>query len=190
MVDPRIARTRDTVLRAARDLLVEGGPAAVTVDAVVARSGVAKSTIYRHWESRDELLLSVMEGAAPFLHPPPASLDFESALRALVEQLQAVFFDDEWARMLPALLMLKHHEEGLAHLEGRMHEAQSRVLAEVLDRGVAEGRLPAGYDLDEAAAHLVGPMLLMVLADVAVDPSFGRRVVDRFLVAFGVAAPG
>lgn len=187
MIDPRIARTRDAVLRAARDLLVEGGPAAVTVDAVVARSGVAKSTIYRHWESRDELLLAVMESAAPFLHAPPGSLDFEAALRDLQGQLHAVFSDAEWARMLPALLMLKHHEEGLAHLQGRMHEAQSRVLAEVLDRGVAEGRLAAGYDVDEAGAHLVGPMLLKVLADGTVDARFAQRVVDRFLVAFGCA---
>src|SRR4029077_11891972 len=45
--NPRIARTRERVIRSATDLLVEGGPWAVTVDAVVARSGVAKSTIYR-----------------------------------------------------------------------------------------------------------------------------------------------
>src|SRR5687767_10053529 len=46
--DGRIARTRSAVLRSATDLLMEGGPSAVTIDAIVARSGVAKSTIYRH----------------------------------------------------------------------------------------------------------------------------------------------
>ena len=51
--DPRVARSRTAVLDAATHLLVTGGPAAVTVDAVVAESGVAKSTIYRHWRSRD-----------------------------------------------------------------------------------------------------------------------------------------
>src|SRR5690606_191899 len=48
-LDARVARSRATVLRTATDLLVEGGPSAVTIDAIVARSGVAKSTIYRHW---------------------------------------------------------------------------------------------------------------------------------------------
>ena len=65
MVDARVARSRAAVVRAATDLLVEGGPSAVTIDAIVARSGVAKSTIYRHWASRDDVLLDVMESCAP-----------------------------------------------------------------------------------------------------------------------------
>ena len=65
MLDARVARSRAAVLRAATDLLVEGGPSAVTIDAIVVRSGVAKSTIYRHWASRDDVLLDVMESCAP-----------------------------------------------------------------------------------------------------------------------------
>ena len=80
-MDPRIARTRAAVVRAATDLLVEGGPSAVTVDAIVARSGVAKSTIYRHWESRDEILLSVIEQCLPQLATPPDDLPFEPGKR-------------------------------------------------------------------------------------------------------------
>ena len=74
-VDPRVSRTRAAVLRAATDLLVEGGPYAVTIDAIVARSGVAKSTIYRHWQSRDEVLLSVIESCAPQLPEPDPDAD-------------------------------------------------------------------------------------------------------------------
>lgn len=63
-MDPRVARSRAAIIRAATDLLVEGGPNAVTIDAIVAQSGVAKSTIYRHWQSRDEVLLAVIEACA------------------------------------------------------------------------------------------------------------------------------
>ena len=59
-MDPRIARTQKAVIDAATDLLVEGGPAALTMDAVVARSGVAKSTLYRHWETRDALVAAMV----------------------------------------------------------------------------------------------------------------------------------
>lgn len=69
-VDARVARTHATVLRTATDLLVEGGPSTVTVDAIVARSGVAKSTIYRHWDSRDDILVAVIESSAPNLAKP------------------------------------------------------------------------------------------------------------------------
>ena len=74
---PACARSRAAVVRAATDLLVEGGPSAVTIDAIVARSGVAKSTIYRHWASRDDVLLDVIESCAPVLPRPDPDLDVE-----------------------------------------------------------------------------------------------------------------
>jgi AcrR family transcriptional regulator len=49
---PRSVRARDSVLAATRQLLDEGGLPAATVDAISARSGVSKATIYKHWPSR------------------------------------------------------------------------------------------------------------------------------------------
>ena len=184
-LDPRVARSRDTVLKAARDLLVEGGPGAVTVDAIVARSGVAKSTIYRHWESRDELLVWVMQCSAPNLPPPAPELGFEPALRQLVRSIGTIFADPDWARMMPALMMLKSHEQGLAHLEEELHQHQLDTMDDVLARGVREGRLAAGYSTEEVTAHLVGPLFFAVVADgITIDEAFCDRVVDRFLAAF------
>lgn len=183
-LDPRVARSRESVLGAARELLVESGPAAVTVDAVVARSGVAKSTIYRHWESRDELLVDVMKCSAPNLPPPPDDLDFEAAVRTLVGQVGEMFADPEWARMVPALMMLKHHEAGLAHLEEELHQEQLDVLRAVMERGVAEGRVNEGYVLDEVAAQLIGPLFFALITDeITLDGGFCDRVVDRFLAS-------
>lgn len=54
--DPRVARTRGKVLGAAWELLNEVGFDGVTVELVSARSGVARSTMYRHWRSIPELL--------------------------------------------------------------------------------------------------------------------------------------
>lgn len=181
-LDPRVARSRESVLAAARELLVESGPAAVTVDAVVARSGVAKSTIYRHWESRDDLLVDVMKCSAPNLRIPPDDLDFQAALRSLVHEVGAIFADPEWARMVPALMMLKHHEAGLAHLDEELHREQLEVLGAVMERGVTEGRVGEGYVLDEVAAQLIGPLFFALVADeISIDRSFCDRVVDRFL---------
>jgi AcrR family transcriptional regulator len=52
-------RLHETVL----ELLREGGPAAVTIDGVTSRSGVAKTTIYRRHPNRNELLRSVLANA-------------------------------------------------------------------------------------------------------------------------------
>jgi AcrR family transcriptional regulator len=184
--DPRIVRTRTAVLEAATDLLVEGGPSAVTMDAVVARSGVAKSTIYRHWASRDEVLVDVFSHCAPNLEEPDLDLPFEDALRAFVGSLVNFLRDPQWARIVPALLMLKTHEDGVADLERRLEKNQSDTAAAVLKRGIDTGVLQAGLDIDEAVAHLVGPLLFAQLTGaVPLDHSFADRTVDVFLAAYG-----
>jgi AcrR family transcriptional regulator len=68
-------------MEAATALLLEGGPTAITIDGVVARSGVAKSTVYRHWTTRDELVVDVFDHIAPKLEAPDPTLGFEDALR-------------------------------------------------------------------------------------------------------------
>jgi AcrR family transcriptional regulator len=84
------------LLTAATELLVEAGPRAVTVDAVAERSGVAKSTLYRHWNSRQSLLIDVMRSNVPEIAPPPPELDFERALRTLVHDVAATLVQPEW----------------------------------------------------------------------------------------------
>src|SRR4051794_5710136 len=127
-VDPRVSRSRSAILRAATDLLVEGGPSAVTIDAIVTRSGVAKSTIYRHWQSRDEVLLAVIESCAPQIPEPDPDTDVVAALRQVVHAMADALNDPEWARVLPALLMLKHHEAGIAAMNDRIEHEQDMVL--------------------------------------------------------------
>src|SRR5206468_349612 len=56
----RAARTEKAILDATRELLAEGGVHQLTVEGVAARSGVAKTTIYRRWRSKDELALAVL----------------------------------------------------------------------------------------------------------------------------------
>lgn len=183
-VDPRVARTRTAVLRAATDLLVEGGPTAVTIDAVVARSGVAKSTIYRHWESRDEVLLAVIESCAPVIPTPDPDRDVVAALREVVLAVAGFLNDPEWARMLPALLLLKNHEAGIAAIDERLEHEQDKVLSSLIERAIAEGVLPVGLDVTEAIASLLGPLLFAHLTEtVKVDDGFAERTVDRFLAA-------
>lgn len=183
-VDPRVSRTRAAVLRTATDLLVEGGPYAVTIDAIVARSGVAKSTIYRHWESRDEVLVDAIESCAPTLVKPDPALGFEHAVRTVVDQAYAALNDPEWARVIPALLLLKAHQTEIADLEERIGRHQDETLSAMVALGIAEGRLPDGADVQEIAAQLIGPLVFAHLKGrPRVTKAYAGRVADSFLRA-------
>lgn len=59
----RKAQTRDTLLRAAEDLLREGGFAGLTVQALAERAGVGVGTVYRYFESKDALATEVFRRA-------------------------------------------------------------------------------------------------------------------------------
>ena len=184
-LDPRVARSRAAVITAATELLVESGPSGVTIDAIVARSGVAKSTIYRHWGSRDDVLLDVMEVCAPDLAPPDPSLGVEAGLREITHRIAAIFNDPEWARVLPALLSLKTHADGIADLEKRLGERQGEVLGGLIARGVAEGVLSPAAGDPEATTVLVGPLFFAQLSgSVTIDDGFVDRTVDRFLALY------
>jgi AcrR family transcriptional regulator len=57
---PRSARAREAILGAAAALLLEHGLAAVSMDAVAARAGVSKATIYRWWPTKESLALDAL----------------------------------------------------------------------------------------------------------------------------------
>ena len=183
-MDARVERTRHAVVDAATELLVEGGPAALTVDAVVARSGVAKSTLYRHWANRDDLVVDVFRHSVPTLDPPPEGASFDDALAALVDQMVEITNDETWRRFLPALVLLRSENPALADIDDEMKAQQTRAIREVLALGVTEGRLP-GDALDdfEVSTHLlVGPLLMAsMLDDVELDGEFARRATEQFL---------
>jgi AcrR family transcriptional regulator len=58
--NPRVRRTRDRMLAAARELLAETGPAGLTYSVLAERAGVTRQTLYRHWPARSALLVDMI----------------------------------------------------------------------------------------------------------------------------------
>ena len=70
--NPRVQRTRDRMLAAARELLVEAGPAGLTYSVLAERAGVTRQTLYRHWPTRSGLLVAlILEGGPADGYPEP-----------------------------------------------------------------------------------------------------------------------
>lgn len=87
---PRAAEVDHRILEAAHELLRERGPAAVHIDAVAGRSGVARTTVYRRYRNRHELLSAMLDRVTD-QGAPPAGDDVADKLRQLLERVRAVF---------------------------------------------------------------------------------------------------
>jgi AcrR family transcriptional regulator len=182
--DPRVARSRAAVLDAGIELLVEGGPNAVTVEAVSQRSGVAKTTIYRQWSSRNDLVVDVVREVVGPTPIAPPDVPFEEALRTMMRASCDSARGDRLRRAFPALLLAKVQDQiELDELRSKTEHDQEAQLADLLRRGVAEGRLGPDVTLEDAQLQLIGPMLLLTCGFLEGDPGVADRIVDLFLAS-------
>ena len=180
-VDPRIERSRRVVLDATIALLIEGGYGAATIEAVAARSGVAKSTIYRHWPGRLELVNDAFHELKP---PAPAPTEGPVAdqVVALLEHLALALSDSTWSSCLPALIDAAERYPEARELHSQLCGGGRQVLVDLLVEGVRRGELPADLDAEVMAGALAGPIFLRrLLFYEPVDPAEVRHLVDQVL---------
>jgi TetR/AcrR family transcriptional regulator, regulator of autoinduction and epiphytic fitness len=181
LVDPRITRTRRVVLEATIALMAECGYGAVTIEAVAARSGVAKSTIYRHWPGRVELL----HDAFHELKPPITICDdgdVRHRLVAVLEGLARITQTSTWSSCLPSLIDAAERDPEARELHSRLAAAGRQTLVDLLTAGVASGELRADLDAEVMAEALAGPILLRRLMSLEpLDPADVGHLVDQLL---------
>ncbi|WP_214403148.1 TetR/AcrR family transcriptional regulator [Pseudonocardia lacus] len=173
--DPRVTRSRAAVLAAARDLLREEGPAALTHQRVAARAGVGRATVYRHWPQPEQLLTDAMAGVSM-----PFFLDPTTPVRAWLRQQLRVLADE---LVLPDVLAVTTSLLHGAVWQPAITERRDRLAAAMADRlrralasAVHSGELRPAGDLDDAAALLIGPLLYRAV----LEP---RRPVPDTLIA-------
>src|SRR5438874_1822758 len=156
-MDERVQRSRKAVLTATLQLLAEAGLNGVSVDEVSRRSGVAKTTIYRHWPSREALLLdacSQLSSRPPVPDTGKLRSDLEKLVSGAVVRLQ-----QPWATVLPSIIDAAERDKDLAKLQARIH-AQIRVpFVKVIERAQERGELPRSQNAQELVAAILGPML-------------------------------
>lgn len=181
-LDPRVARSRVAILRATADLLIEFGSAGVTIEGIADRSGVAKTTIYRHWKSRSQLVFDAFES----LFSPVTQAKREGPIGAQLEtilwQLTRALTESEWAPAVSALIEASDRDPELRQLVHDFLLARMENGREVLRQGIASGELRPNLDVNVAIGMLVGPIFYRRL--VSKEPlgrEFAAEVARQFL---------
>ena len=100
-VKPRSIKVHEAAVDATRDLLAEGGLPAATIDAISARSGVSKATLYKHWPSRTAVAAEAFGRDMADAVPLP---DTGTTAGDLVEQVRLVsrFAASSWENTVPS----------------------------------------------------------------------------------------
>jgi AcrR family transcriptional regulator len=155
---PRSAEAEAAIREAAAELLSERGIGGFSVEAVAARAGVAKTTVYRRWPTREELLVAVVSG----LKAPAEVAPGDSVRGDLLHFLRTTAYEDRsgrWTRLMNRLLVESDEYPELVADVWRQSVAPRREhVAGILRRGVAEGLVRPEADLDLLVDLLISPV--------------------------------
>jgi AcrR family transcriptional regulator len=155
--DPRVERSRERVLDVAQALLAECGVGGFSVDEVSRRCGVAKTTIYRHWPSRETLVLDAASRiSAAETVPDAGSLDAE--LRQYLGRLAELLQTARWSSVVPSIVDVAERDDEFAKLHGAIQRGHADPLRQILIRAVERGELSITVDQGFLVSALIGPL--------------------------------
>ena len=162
---PRSEQAEQAIIEATLDLFAERGFEGVCVEAVAARAGVGKATIYRRWPHKEELLLAAF-GSLKSPYPEPG-------------RRYALLLGE--GEKYPRLM---------ARYMATVVEPRRDVMRAVIRRGIETGELRPDTDVEVALLTLIGVVLAKEKSGDpdALNDEFAARVVDGVLL--GLAARG
>lgn len=156
---PRRAGARDEIVTATLELLAERGFQSATMEAIAARAGVGKNTIYRRWSSKEELIADALDELTAE-HEIEGN-DVRDLLVQHVHEFIRIFVDPLLGRILPGLLGELHSNPEFARVwADRVVRPRRQEILDLLRTAVERGELRAGVDAETIADLLVGPPFL------------------------------
>ncbi|HYM19103.1 MAG TPA: TetR/AcrR family transcriptional regulator [Micropepsaceae bacterium] len=180
---PRVKRSRDAVLATTFELMSEGGIGGVSVDEISRRSGVAKTTIYRHWPSRSALLLDACAKLRP--QPPiPDTGSLEGDLLAHAAFIARQLKSARWPTILPSIIDAAERDPEIAKLHAQLQAGFAYPYSVIIERAKKRGEVPARARALDTAALVSGPFFFRRwYSREPIDEMFVKSVVERALEA-------
>lgn len=181
----RTARTAEAVYAATISELSARPYADISVETIAARAGVHKTTVYRRWGTKAELVAQALAGAAAAAIEVPDTGTIESDLRALSRSVGAVLADPGGAAITRALLAGAAESAEIGALMDRFWATRLAAISAIVDRAVQRGEISTGTDAAGIMNAVAAPLYYRLL--VSREP-ITERDADRAAAATLAAA--
>jgi AcrR family transcriptional regulator len=179
---PRSEQARVAILRSTLKLLGEDGFSDLGIEAVAARAGVGKATVYRWWPDKAALITDAFASSASRkLHFPDTGsvyTDMSQQMRQLIK-----IFRSRRGRIVSAILAAGQSDKNVIRafrdrfLKPRRHEAYA-----TLQRGIQRGELRKNIDMNLLLDSLYGPIYMrFLIRHRKLTPDFADRLCDLVL---------
>jgi AcrR family transcriptional regulator len=180
---PRSEQAEQAIIEATLDLFAEQGFEGVCVEAVAARAGVGKATIYRRWPNKEELLLAAF-GSLKSPFPELAGVSVRDDLLSMVKVMCADKSDPRKARRYALLLGDgDKYPRLMARYMETVVQPRRDAMRAVIRRGIQSGELRPDTDVEIAMLTLTGVIMAHEKSpDAILDDDFATRLVDGLLL--------
>lgn len=189
MARPRSEDARRRAIEATVDALLEHGVDGLTVDEIAARSGVAKSTIYRHFGTREGLVGEAVRSCI-VEQPTPDSGSLADDLTELFTRYDESEETKRLNELIPLLIDAARRDPGIKETLDVLVAERQRPMRTVLRLAQARGEIDPELDLEVAVAMLIGPFTYRrMVQDAEITDEFVAAVVPGGIAALRSTAP-
>lgn len=180
--NPRTTRVRQVILDAAVSLLVEHGAGEVTASRISQETGVARTTIYRHWPEQSHLLLDTIDSLVAPHRPTAITDDLEADLVTALTGLRTRMTRHPFRQIFAALLSNANQDRTFVTAQQRFVNGVLQPIDDILNAAVDRGGLPSIVDVPQACAVLAGPLFHQhVMLRTTIDDHLITTAVQQFL---------
>jgi AcrR family transcriptional regulator len=175
----RSARVRAAVLDATLVEVAEGGVGRLSIEAVAARAGVHKTTVYRRWPTREVLLVEALLARSAAHVPVPDTGSIRGDLRALAHAIVANITSPTGSGVARALVDETAHTPAIRDAALAFWRTRFDLVGVVIARAKQRGELPKRTDADFLIEQIIGPLYLRLLVTHGrLDNAYANQVVD------------
>ena len=176
--------TESRIIDTALAMLAESGYAALRLDELARRAGVAKTTILRRWQSKAAVVAAAVERLALHTVDVPEGSTLRDDLHALLNNAVTVFGHGE-GRFVPRLFRESGQHPEIADLVRAVIHTRRMGYRRALGRAIARGELDPETDQELLIDLLIGPVWSrLVITRDPLPPAIVDDIVDAVLRAY------